>query len=83
MATRSALSAKSSKRSSRNRCLRRRCHTRFYRPAYTHGCTDRLGSPGHTSIVARVTSILMGNCGVSFAPVRPDDKELLAEMWNL
>ena len=29
-----------------------------------------------------VTSILMGNCGVSFAPVRPDDKELLAEMME-
>ena len=29
-----------------------------------------------------VTSILMGNCGVSFAPVRPEDKELLAEMME-
>ena len=29
-----------------------------------------------------VTSILMGNCGVSFAPVRPQDKELLAEMME-
>ena len=29
-----------------------------------------------------VTSILMGNCGVSFAPVRPEDKELLAAMME-
>ena len=29
-----------------------------------------------------VTSILMGNCGVSFAPVRTEDKELLAEMME-
>ena len=29
-----------------------------------------------------VTSMLMGNCGVSFAPVRPEDKELLAEMME-
>ncbi|HCD27643.1 MAG TPA: hypothetical protein DER02_08985 [Gammaproteobacteria bacterium] len=29
-----------------------------------------------------VTSILMGNCGVSFAPVRPEDKELLAGMME-
>ncbi len=29
-----------------------------------------------------VTTVLMGNCGVSFAPVRPDDKEFLAEMME-
>ena len=27
-----------------------------------------------------VTTALMGNCGVSFAPVRPEDKELLANL---
>jgi N-acyl-D-aspartate/D-glutamate deacylase len=29
-----------------------------------------------------ITSVLMGNCGVTFAPVRPDDKELLAGMME-
>ncbi len=29
-----------------------------------------------------VTTVLMGNCGVTFAPVRPDDKEYLAEMMQ-
>ena len=29
-----------------------------------------------------VTTALMGNCGVSFAPVRPEDKELLANMME-
>ncbi|MEM7100489.1 MAG: amidohydrolase family protein [Pseudomonadota bacterium] len=29
-----------------------------------------------------ITSVLMGNCGVTFAPVRPADKELLAGMME-
>ena len=29
-----------------------------------------------------VTSIVMGNCGVTFAPVRPDDHDYLAEMME-
>ena len=29
-----------------------------------------------------VTSIVMGNCGVTFAPVRPDDHDFLAEMME-
>lgn len=29
-----------------------------------------------------ITSVLMGNCGVTFAPVRPEDKELLAGMME-
>ena len=29
-----------------------------------------------------VTTVLMGNCGVTFAPVRPTDKEFLAEMME-
>jgi N-acyl-D-aspartate/D-glutamate deacylase len=29
-----------------------------------------------------VTTVLMGNCGVTFAPVRPDDKVFLAEMME-
>jgi N-acyl-D-amino-acid deacylase len=29
-----------------------------------------------------VTTVLMGNCGVTFAPVRPDDKEYLAGMME-
>ena len=55
--------------------------TRFYRSAHAYGCANWLGSsiPQHRG---RVTSILMGNCGVSFAPVRPQDKELLAEMME-
>lgn len=29
-----------------------------------------------------VTTVLMGNCGVTFAPVQPNDKEFLAEMME-
>jgi N-acyl-D-amino-acid deacylase len=29
-----------------------------------------------------VTSVVMGNCGVTFAPVRPQDREYLAEMME-
>ncbi len=29
-----------------------------------------------------VTTVLMGNCGVTFAPVRPDSREYLAEMME-
>ena len=29
-----------------------------------------------------VTTVLMGNCGVTFAPVAPNDKEFLAEMME-
>ena len=29
-----------------------------------------------------VTSVVMGNCGVTFAPVRPEDREYLAEMME-
>lgn len=29
-----------------------------------------------------VTTVLMGNCGVTFAPVAPDDREFLAEMME-
>jgi N-acyl-D-aspartate/D-glutamate deacylase len=29
-----------------------------------------------------VTSVVLGNCGVTFAPVRPGDRELLAEMME-
>jgi N-acyl-D-aspartate/D-glutamate deacylase len=29
-----------------------------------------------------VTTVLMGNCGVTFAPVRPDDRAYLAEMME-
>ena len=29
-----------------------------------------------------VTSVVMGNCGVTFAPVRPNDREYLAEMME-
>ncbi len=29
-----------------------------------------------------ITTVLTGNCGVTFAPVRPDDKELLASMME-
>ena len=29
-----------------------------------------------------ITTVLMGNCGVTFAPVRPEDKELLAGMME-
>lgn len=29
-----------------------------------------------------VTSVVMGNCGVTFAPVRPDDRGFLAEMME-
>lgn len=29
-----------------------------------------------------VTTVLIGNCGVSFAPVRPDDRSYLAEMME-
>ncbi|MEM6999920.1 MAG: amidohydrolase family protein [Pseudomonadota bacterium] len=29
-----------------------------------------------------ITTVLMGNCGVTFAPVRPQDKELLAGMME-
>src|SRR6478672_12722994 len=29
-----------------------------------------------------VTSVVLGNCGVTFAPVRPGDREYLAEMME-
>ena len=29
-----------------------------------------------------VTSVLMGNCGVTFAPCKPEDRELLAHMMQ-
>ena len=29
-----------------------------------------------------VTTVLMGNCGVTFAPVRPENREMLAEMME-
>ena len=29
-----------------------------------------------------VTTVLMGNCGVTFAPVRPENREVLAEMME-
>jgi N-acyl-D-amino-acid deacylase len=40
---------------------------------------DPLGTP---SCWHGVTSVVMGNCGVTFAPCRPADRELLAEMME-
>jgi N-acyl-D-aspartate/D-glutamate deacylase len=37
---------------------------------------------GTSSCWHGVTSVVMGNCGVTFAPCRPDDRELLAEMME-
>jgi N-acyl-D-aspartate/D-glutamate deacylase len=40
---------------------------------------DPIGTP---SCWHGVTSVVMGNCGVTFAPCRPDDREMLAEMME-
>ncbi len=40
---------------------------------------DPIGSP---SCWHGVTSVVMGNCGVTFAPCRPDDRATLAEMME-
>ncbi len=40
---------------------------------------DPIGSP---SCWHGVTSVVMGNCGVTFAPCRPDDRSTLAEMME-
>jgi N-acyl-D-aspartate/D-glutamate deacylase len=40
---------------------------------------DPLGTP---SCWHGVTSVVMGNCGVTFAPCRPDDRAVLAEMME-
>lgn len=40
---------------------------------------DPAGSPGTWH---GVTSVVMGNCGVTFAPVRPDDRTYLATMME-
>jgi N-acyl-D-aspartate/D-glutamate deacylase len=37
---------------------------------------------GSSSCWHGVTSVVMGNCGVTFAPCRPDDREFLAEMME-
>jgi N-acyl-D-amino-acid deacylase len=37
---------------------------------------------GTSSAFHGVTSVVMGNCGVTFAPCRPADRELLAEMME-
>ncbi|MEN9504921.1 MAG: hypothetical protein RI958_847 [Actinomycetota bacterium] len=37
---------------------------------------------GSSSCYHGVTSVVMGNCGVTFAPCRPDDRALLAEMME-
>jgi len=37
---------------------------------------------GTSSCWHGVTSVVMGNCGVTFAPCRPGDRELLAEMME-
>ena len=40
---------------------------------------DPIGSP---SCWHGVTTVVMGNCGVTFAPCRPDDRAYLAEMME-
>ena len=37
---------------------------------------------GSSSCYHGVTSVVMGNCGVTFAPCRPEDRELLAAMME-
>ena len=37
---------------------------------------------GTSSCWHGVTTVVMGNCGVTFAPCRPDDREYLAEMME-
>ncbi|HTO00753.1 MAG TPA: amidohydrolase family protein [Microthrixaceae bacterium] len=37
---------------------------------------------GSSSCWHGVTSVIMGNCGVTFAPCRPEDREYLAEMME-
>lgn len=37
---------------------------------------------GTSSCFHGVTSVVIGNCGVTFAPCRPDDRQLLAEMME-
>lgn len=37
---------------------------------------------GTSSCWHGVTSVVMGNCGVTFAPCKPDDREFLAEMME-
>ena len=37
---------------------------------------------GSSSCYHGITSVVMGNCGVTFAPCRPEDRETLAEMME-
>jgi len=37
---------------------------------------------GSSSCYHGITSVVMGNCGVTFAPCRPDDREYLAELME-
>jgi N-acyl-D-amino-acid deacylase len=37
---------------------------------------------GSSSCYHGITSVVMGNCGVTFAPCRPEDREVLAEMME-
>ena len=50
---------------------------------HTHYDVEVLNGPGLPESVRHgVTTVLMGNCGVTFAPVKPADRVFLAEMME-
>src|SRR3712207_4177225 len=52
----------------------RRRHTRYWRDWSSDVCSSDL--------LHGVTTAVMGNCGVGFAPVRPGDRETLIELME-
>ena len=41
-----------------------------------------MGQLAGAFVLARVTTVVMGNCGVGFAPVRPEDRERLIQLME-
>jgi len=49
---------------------------------HTHYDGQVTWDPGSALELARVTTVVMGNCGVGFAPVRPEGREFLIELME-
>ncbi len=69
-------------RHARDRCQRAHRHPRFI-DGHTHLDAQIVWDPQVTpSTLHGVTTVLLGNCGVSFAPCRPEHRETLAGMME-